>query len=657
MNLRFINKNKDIILVFILSTLLSVPVFVGICSGYLNYAGFDQQGFLLWNYTAVKGYIPYKDFFYPYGLIAYLRNSNFIFLLLNFFLAPLLFTLTFLIFKKAFKNIYFVFFSIFVFYYFIVRIVGIETFSRYGILVVSSLILADFIYKKNVEKLKLFGSGIFLGLMSLFFPDLGIYVATTFLLLYFVRQLFAGRVKISRVLNELKFLVFGLIAVITPLIIFLFYTNSLDLFMGYYREVRNIALVAKTPFFSFIDSPSNIFTLSILFASIFFLFYRFLYFKNKISLSSFFQIALIINILILEQKSIVRSIDLTITFVSLILLMLFAHEFICFLRIDSDKKKIFYYLLILSVVVLFGFNVPHRDLDIRNIVKSVNLAISNRCFDSNLQTFLSQKPSYAKIIDLLKKREDFNSKVFSFPMGNSSFYILLNQKPPFYNSTVEGASYSNQNLTIDYIKKNRVEYIILNTDTSFLIDGVPDFIRQPILFRYILNNYKPLFAEGDHIILKKEPGHDFFSSDVLKRQGKYRDHLLKVNLYKIPYSEGFYKYDYLVENSKLLLGDSNIDKINIVLGEGRFNSEKKVVVVIPSIDHEPNYLDSMNFQTADGNSTTIFYNSCKKNEPCIINLSRLPLFYQNRVVAKISVDEKFEGYIKIFELSKPGDLW
>ncbi len=662
---QLLGKNKDLVIIFVLSFLLSLPHIADICSGYLNYLSFDSQEFLLWNYSAINHYIPYKDFFYPYGLLFYYRNYNLIFTLINYLFSPILFALTFFFIKKIVKRSYYLYFSMLVFYLFIITITGLDTFSRYGIFVISSLFFSYIFYSsKQIPKSTLFTVGVFLGLTMFLMPDLGSYLITFFVFISVFSEYIKakGENRLSfkfflELINKLKFISFGFLVGTIPLIIFLLYPGNVLFFLGYFKEVQNIVLVAKTPFFSFIDSPANIFTLSILFLSIFFICYKLLFFKDKFTLSLYFQISLIVDILILEQKSIIRSIDQQITFISLMLLVFVIYELIYLLPRSDIFKKIIYSVFLLTTVILYSFNIIHKEVNIQKISNAISLSITNKCFDNNLQLFLSKNTSYIKIINFLKKQPNFNQKVFSFPTGDSAFYVLLNQKPPYYNAIFEGSSAKDQAQTIKYIQNNNIKFITLNINSSSIQDGVSDYFRQPILFNYILKNFYPFDVVTNHLLLKRNADRDFFKSEILNGISRYKDYLLDIYLYKIPYSEGLYKYNYLEKNNKLLIESTDVNKINLFLVKKTFRSNNKIVVLVPGINYKDYNLNFIKFQTENRDYTTVHYNSCKKNKPCIINPSRLPFFYTERIIKEIRLDKEFKGNIKIFDLQNPGNLW
>lgn len=641
--------------IFILSVILSAPYIIDICSGYLSYQSFDLQEFLLWHYTSINNTIPYKDIFYPYGLLNYFRNNNLGYASIYYLTVPALFTIVFFIFKKIFKGKFILYFSFVTFYLFILILTGFQTFSRYGLLAIISLFFSYLFYSnKTIKMPTLFGCGITLGLFFSFINDQGIYLLLSFIFI-FIPSRFAHIKKMP--IKELIPVVIGFFVGVTPMFLFLQYNGNFSSFFDYFKDIKEITVVAKTPFFSFIDSPANIFTIVILYFAIFYNFLKLFFFKQKFTLLSLLQISLIFSILIMEYKSIVRSIDRQIVFISLMLLMFLAYEIVNYFKNKIVDKRIVYILLIFIATILYGLNVEKQIINISHLSKNFNHLLSNKCYENDLKFFLENNLSYAEIIKVIKKQQNFNEKIFSFPTGDSVSYIFLNQKPPFYNSIFEGASYDKQNSAIKYIQDNEIEYVILNTSKSSLQDGVPDYIRQNILFKYILNNYHPFEIIGNHFILRKEKNNDFFTSDMLEKVRDYKNNLLNVDLKKIPYSEGLYKYSFLNRNGKLVIRTTDITKINLLLKAKTFYSTNKVLVLIPSINYKTNDLSYVKFQIDTEESPTIYYDSCKINLECIINISNVPIFYRKRVITKIILDEKFKGKIEIYDIKEQGNLW
>lgn len=653
------------IIVFIAAFFLSSPYVIDICSGYLNHYNFDLQEFLLWHYASINNLILYKDIFYPYGLFNYFKNYNLILASIHYLIVPLLFIFIFFIFKKIFKDKLILYFSFISFYIFILIVVGFQTFARYGLLTIISLFFSYLLYSnKKIKISMLFGCGITLGLFFSLINDQGIYLILSFIFIYFLslylqvkKEHFPSTNFYLNTIKEMLYIALGFFIGMVPLFLFLLSNDRFGVFFHYFKDVREIVVVAKTPFFSFIDSPANMFTIVILYFAIFYNFLKLFIFKQKFTFLSLLQISLIFSILIMEYKSIIRSIDRQITFVSLMLLMFLVYEIVNYFKSMIINKRVVYILLILAATVLYGFNVGNQIINFPHLSKSFNYLLNNKCYENNLNYFSANNPLYIEIINLIKRQKKFNGKIFSFPTGDSAFYIFLNQKPPYYNSIFEGASYDSQISTIKYIQDNKIEFIILNTNKSSLQDGVPDYIRQSFLFRYIMNNYYPFAVIGSHMVLKKDKNNDFFASKILGGMKDYKNYLMDVDLRKIPYSEGLYKYSFLNRNSKLVIRTTDIAKINSLLKESTFYSTNKVLVLIPSIDYRKEDIGYVRFNVGNGDNLTIYHALCKIRSKCIINLSNIPIFYRERVITKIILDNKFKGSMEIYDLKERGNLW
>jgi len=660
-----IRKNLELIAAFVIFFLLSIPHIIDLCSGYLNYVGYDIQEFLLWNYSSLKNVTLYKDIFYPYGLLLYYRNDNLIFLILNYIITPLIFTIFFFLFRKIFKEKYFLYASSFCLFIFIFMVTGFETFSRYGILIAFSLLYAYLLYSKRIKlKLVKLGVGIIFGLAFSLINDQGSYLIFFYLFLYIFNEVINKKNKFSlkyckylfvdNVIQEIGFFL-GLI----PLLGYLVINNSFTEYFKYFKDVQNIAIVAKTPFFPFITSPANLFTITILFLAIISLLINHIYLRKKLSLSSYFQISLIFDILLLEQKSMIRSIDVQITFVSFILFIFLFYETIQLLNKYKlrDVTIKFLYLFILMAIILVSFlKFGINQFKYQDFKKAIDSSFKNECYINNLNLYLSENKEYVEIVDFLKSRPEFNEKVFSFSIGDSVLYTILGQKPPYYNAIFEGASQAEQLQTIGYIKNNNINFVTLDTRMKYIQDGVPDYIRQPAVFKYIVNNYYPIEKIGNHLILKKDNGKDFFKSELVVQAPVFKKYLLNIYLNRIPYSEGFYKYN-LLTKLQPIVDFKNVTMINKFFVNNNISSKDKAIVFIPSISLESNPLIFFMFKTQDEYQTSIFYNSCKQNIPCIINLSKIPLFYKDRNISGINFDEKTKGRFMIFNIKDIPEIW
>jgi len=81
------------------------------------------------------------------------------------------------------------------------------------------------------------------------------------------------------------------------------------------------------------------------------------------------------------------------------------------------------------------------------------------------------------------------------------------------------------------------------------------------------------------------------------------------------------------------------------------------LVLTPSGNLSKGTQNWLEITTDDGMKTTVDYDSCGQNMPCILNLANIPLFYKDRNIKNIQFDKKFNGEIKIIEIKNLGNLW
>jgi len=660
-----IKKNWELCLVFIVFTLLSLPRLIDICSGYLNYVGYDIQEFLLWNYTSLKHIVLYKSIFFPYGILQYYRNDNPIFLIFSYVITPLLFTILYFLFRKVFEGRLPAFISTLLLFLFVFATIGLDLFSRYGILIAFSLFYSYLLYSKKVKsKFNKLLIGLALGLVFAFVNDQGLYLILSYIFLYCANEMINKKIKLS--IKYIKYFLLdnlsqaiGFLLGVIPLLAYLLLNDAATNYYRYFHDVADIAIVAKTPFIPFIASPANLFTIIILISTLFFLSINNLYLRRKLSLIFYFQIALIFDVLLLEQKSIIRSIDRQIIFVSFILCALLIYELIRLFSKYGIKERVgkLVFSLSLLLIVLASFaTFNFGQIRLNDLQKTLATIHRNECYSGNLNSFLLQNSEYVSITSKLKAQPGFNGKVFSFPTGDSVLYTMLGQNPPYHNSIFEGSSRNNQIQTVKYMQDNNIEFATLDTNLEQVQDGVPDYIRQPIVFRYIINNYYPFAKIGSHLLLKKSSGKDFFSSGLLQQTPEYRKYLLSVNLYKIPYSEGLYKYK-LFKNDKPLIMVSGSKAMNEILGKTNLNFSDKIIAIIPSVSLPTSLTNYITFYSDSGENSTVFYDTCKKNNTCIIDMANIPFFYKERIIKQLQVDINFKGKLVVFDSKNRDNLW
>jgi len=622
---------------------------------------YDLQLNLLWNYTQITHLIPYRDIYYPYGLLRYFRLENNVISLCYYLIIPVLFTILYFILKKIIQERFYRYLFIAFIVFFVLRFSYFETFTRYGLFAVLSLFFTYVIYRYGkYSNNYTFLPGILIGVVMSLINDQGLYMFFVFLgLLAFDaivkinKGVVFNRYFISAFIRKFLMLALGIFIGILPVLVYLYSRGGLVEFFQFPYIISQVAIVAKGPFFNYILYPDNRFTLTILLLAIFTVMIKLIFYRHKTSLFWYVEAALILALCILEQKSIIRSIDSQITFIAFILLLFLIYDFIVWFKLDKSHRlagKIIYLALPLVVIMFWGLS-PSSNLNtsINSMFNNFRDVYSNTCFNTGLMNSYSSKNNdYVKIVNLLKSQPIFNGKIYAYHPGDSTFYILLKQKPPYFDGVFEDNSVSTQEKMIQYIKANNIEYVTLDLSKDSLQDGVPHYIREPIEFKYILNNYSPWLIIGNHLILRKS-SQDFFSEQLLNKISLYKKYLLSVNLAVIPFSEGFYKYRYFTLAP--LIKTNNVTIINNFLKRQKMSSANKVFVLIPNKELKTVSQNYLNLRTSDGKETVIYFNACKVNKPCIIDLSNIPLFYKNRQISSLCVDNNFKGDIEIYNIS------
>lgn len=604
---------------------------------------FDSQNLMTWEYANIMHLIPYKDFFYPYGIVNFYKDQDIVFnsiycILFLIYLLTIFFIIKKLSRDKLSSYIYFLGFFIFLLNY-----VDFDVFIRYGGLasfaLAVSYVFYNFSYKKKKIALYLFFAGLYTGIIFSLINDLGAY--TFFIAIFFLFiNFFPGKNSIIYFLKQIGFYIFGTCIGFLPFFIFLMQKNiEQDFFISLYK-VQEIAMYAKTPFFPGFKSLDNIFTLTILFIAILYVSYEFIYKKNKITLSNYLVLSLIIVLLLLEQKNIIRSIDKQLTFIGFLLMLVLLNK-VNLMNKSFHKMEnlfpIFIFILCVSITSIFALKPISFYRNREKIPPSQ--------FISKMYAFLDKQPEYQQIKKRLERASDFNGKVFSFP-GDPMFYVLFDQKPPYYFTLYEATPKSNQQMLMEYIKNQHIHYIVYDTQITSIQDGVPDYIRGTYMLHYILLQYTPIDKIGKYILLKKnDRKKDMFhdSSTIFK---DFIKQFMNINLSTIPAEEGLYKKKYLPNKE---IHFSNIPEINDYLSNYPVSSSNRIII----LQFNPNMKNTiMKLITNDGLVTNIEFETNKKTLWYIVNLQNVPIFYFPRIIKKMEINNSFLQSITLGEIKK-----
>jgi hypothetical protein len=508
-------KNKILFytIFFIICFILCLPNIANICRIFPS-LGFDNQALLYWKYAASTGIQPYKDIFYPYGLLSYFNGQNSIFTITYLFIAPLSLFGIYFVFKNVFKNTIYSLTAWVFFYLFILLITGFDNFSRYGSLTCMALFQVFlFANPKWASKKYVISYGLLTGFLFPLINDIGFYIPVIFILMSLTHTILVNKNTMYRIIQktaqDTAIFLIGFLVGCIPFIVYLLYTNALLDFLNSLLLLRSIAEFAKTPFFHSIFSANNLFVLLLLFSTITYFCIKVFLKSGKVTQNTYLQVILVYLLILLEQKNIIRSVDTQITFIGFLLFCsLFYDLATVFKRNSVSKYQQIAYFINLAIIILFviGLRQMEGSIPLSDLPKQVYLAYTtistNNCVSLNLEHYKKENQDRITVINQLKTYPDFNGKVYSFP-GEPVFYVLLHQKPPYYPSLYEATPLSSQRKLITYLENDDIKYVIYNTKVQAIQDGVPDVLRGRLLYNYIHAHYNVIDEKKGYRILKK----------------------------------------------------------------------------------------------------------------------------------------------------------
>lgn len=651
----------EVVVIFLLTLIYSFKNLVISCKVYRDLS-FDSQILLTWDYTSQIGILPYRDIYYPYGILSYSKNVDPIFLMIYLVLSPILFSAVFLGLMYLWRNRVFAYSSFLAFILFVVKISDLDNFSRYGIVASFGFIYAYFFSKKTyVDNIIIFFLSLVIGFIFSMVSDQGIYLIILFFALLFLNpifqrdiQLFINKAFYLYLLKRLLVFSLGFFIGILPLCMYFIYHSMMTGFLSDLTHLTDFPLYAKTPFIPFSMSTDNMFTYGSVLIAGMFVSYKVLFDNKKLQYHTYVILLLTLLIFLLEQKSLIRSIDKQITFIAMLLyLTLFCEFYLVLSRLKVGTYRIFMYFLLLFIIILHKFPLhPFSIFENTNYnFKPVYFFLNTKeflseksrvCLNSNMSNLQTNDSKYLQIADRIKQDRKDDLKVFSF-LSDPIFYVLFNQKPPYYFSIFEATPSYSQNSNVLFLEKNRIDYVIYNKDITRLQDNVPDYARNGILFKHLVNNFRKSYVNKNFIVFKREDkSYDLFRDEAFGMIPDFKKYLLNIDLGAIPKSEGA-KQNF--DKTVLSIVDENT--ISSIFETKTYKSDGLFIILRP-LKYSDNKKETMiSIETEESLSTTLSFSRCKVGGKCVINIDNIPLFYIPRVIKKIKVDSSYEGGVEL----------
>ncbi|MBI5122695.1 hypothetical protein HZA75_02435 [Candidatus Roizmanbacteria bacterium] len=624
--------DKNILVIFI----LAFAFFTFFSNNNItSLTSFDNQALLTWNELAQKGYLPYRDIYYPYGILYFFKSTSFIFNILYITLLSTITTGLYLYLKKIIKNPKINNLATLGILLFIIFHIDIATFSRYGAVLIILISYCYFFYSNiNLQKKYLFLYGIINGLFFSLIYDQGIASILFFFLLLITAPLLQTKTniykKITNFVKDLFIFCLGIFVGAAPLMYYLIKTNSLSSFIFSIIHLGDTIYYAKAPFFNFLSTPANLIIMVAIFLSIWIIIYHF---YTKLHQSFLFYSIFYVTILLvfLQMKSIIRSISNELTFIAVILLFI---DIIYLNTLLYSKKTLLKVLNIFSIII---FIVTFFTIKIIPI----HISIQN----TTLKTSINNDSKLNKVISYLTHLPiNSTEQIYSYP-GNPIIYLALNKKLPYYFSTYEASPRYAQDARLALLKEPKTTYVVVDTNMLAIQDGVPEYVRSNRELKYILTNFHPIKQIDNYIILKRSNDENILSKNLDYFNPKFRSYLINIDLKNIPNTQGKYMpYNPIISftnTNQLETYVKNINKDNDIMLAFFANSKEKT--------------QSMTISNSKITSHISFY-SCNNN-PCLINLSKIPLFYMSKENEKLKIS--FSGPLEKIDVFtvKSNTIW
>lgn len=463
----------------------------------------DTTNLFVWSFLRDKGYIPFKDIWYPYGLQYYV-NTDYPFGLLLAFLSNALVLYTFYYFATFYARqnltklaLIITFSSVLLFTF----DVGIN--FRYGMSVAILLWHIICSHRNSFAHQFLL---LLVNIYSIFFEaNQFLYGVLSFYIVHFVTH-FRGGGSIPASLRIFSVDLFSIVISIFILISLL--GEHIVHVYEFYLDLPRLAIYATIPitfkWLLYSVGSNFLVTFLILGASLAAIYAVFFRKDNAILYESYIGMWLLL--LIIFPKELVRP-DLSYQ-------LNFIFVFAIALSISNIIQTKITAKVIVLLVVLSIF------LCSTSIYRSYMNATQNFLTLVNYDKLVTEyQNSIDRFYDVKKFDERFNYALFEEKFNSNSIYVLgdnahiyigLKAKIPPYMSIYNTSTRFAQRQIIEWLKSNNIQYILVEKRLDF--DYVPDVIRIPELYAYLVNNYRYDSDNKKYYIFKLQTHQDFSES-------------------------------------------------------------------------------------------------------------------------------------------------
>lgn len=645
---------------------LSLSFSYNYCHRAMNW-GFDRQNFLSWEYMAVENKIPYRDYLTIYGLADYYKTINIWFYSLYVFLTPILFLCIYSLYRKAYSRL-FALLSISILFWITYAIVGLQSWLRYGLIPVVSLLALLVVRLHKWWLYPLYG--VFVGLLISGWIDLGLPLLLISVSLIFVLTELGVNFKKEpvrfRLRNDLLF-VGGICMGLIP---FVWWLSRHQLWLDWWRVIQSLSALTesvKVPFSLFADRfQLPIFVLLSL--SLLLLSYGWRH-KQQTLLSWQILGVLVMSGLVLYEKNIVRSqYDVMAMMSGFLVIGLIGYAKSALKSINHNYPFFIFIFIIVSLYLIgtLGFvsNNQVYENDLLSVITKSKLFLSHPIiyFKSRTCEFgdfyrlsRNQTADIHEVFVTLQKDYPSHPSLISFPY-KPFIGVLFDTTPLPSLNTFNSADRISQQMSINYLHDNPIQIMLYNISQG-PIDNVPDYIRSPQLLQYLLKNYLVVKQIKNYYVFEKRP--ILSAEQIITAISSYPelyDYLTHLELGNIPRLENKKLTQFDDRDKEIILKSETIEKVNAYLVANRLTTTGLFIQVVPKVT-VGKFADvemGLNFDSLD--RSWLILRNCSPTG-CLVDVETLPLGALERQLTRVDSATGSANLITLLRLKNKENYW
>lgn len=565
--------------------------------------GFDAQNSLSWKYASTTGFFPLSEVYFPHGLLLYFKDTSFIANMLASLLIPTYVMLVGLFFGKRMKSTVKGFTLALAFFVFIVVFSDLDAFLRYG----SAMAFIMFFLLLNRDtRSKSFTIGMINGLLFTAMSDQGLLALATMAIGSTLVCVLERRFPVKKTISSVVRYAAGFFVGFVPLAVYLLFTNGLVGYIVSLLHIPSFASYNESPFLAYALHPQNLLVLLPLFSIILLLSYTYVFRKRepytRLEISMIFLVVLTI---LLEERSLVRSIAEGIIFMGPVLWLMFVLHF---LRNEKrTQMKIFGLVTGVLGITFFAATLSNITDKLTTLHQQLEYPQQRICTENMVRRRAMFHPGYIALKDVVRQ----HFPLYIYPADAALYPAFSTPLPPYSNAFHTSPLYAQQQ-TISWFEDQQTNTVVINT-SELEMEGIPYVVRTPKLLSYIFSKYCPTTLVDQYLVLDQCNTAIPSLAKISDIAPKYAQALQHVDLGDIPRKEW---------QDKRAVFTATIEPLPL--------NGKGLYIFVQ--DSAPETILTL----ASANATmTVTLHDCE--DGCIVNPNNLPIFYFEHTITRADV--------------------